>query len=753
MLSFSAAYSKTKMINRILLLACFLSGAASLFYQILWTRAFSLMLGSTIQAAALIFAAFLTGLAIGAWLFGRFSARLRRPLLAYVVLELGIAVAAVATGLILHHNADSIGAFLGDGATKYTLVFLLAVGMILPPTLLMGGTLPIVLTIAQRNDSRLSIVGRFYGWNTFGAAVGTLVCGFVSIRLLGITSSYYTAMALNLSVALMCALLLAVTRPVASNCPPERSATPRADVLPVPESFLLLIAGMSGALVLSLEVIWARMAGFFLGNRTYAFTLLMFTVLTLLAVGAWLSAKLYNGFVATPSRDPYRVFGNLLALSASAVVVSAAGGWWLIANQVELEANLPDLQTWILGYRFVEAFALLALPLIFLGILFPLAIALSRHCADNIGGTTARYYVVNALGIVVGSLGTGFIGVSYLGSFGMFKLLVAALLLLTCYSVYRSGRPLPVFASVIGMAALGAVLLLPATYPAGLRSGEEILLEVEDEHGVFRATKLRNQNLRVTNNRSELVFHLGAFSTDYVQQMQGHLAIHFNPGARAALVIGSGYGITAGALASYEMIEHVDAVEILPAMVSAADMFMPHNLNYHNNPKVQLTVDDGRHFLVRQNQQYDIISLNVSDPHMPGGSTLFHTEFYDLAKRHLRPGGVLVQHAFGSELAIIARTLAASFPFILFSESYSNGYNVVAAMHPLEDRVGLQMDLPATAVRQLRISARGRPIIRPKFLNYDQLPPNLHTDIVASDDFPAVEFSWNPGLKTLFINE
>ena len=662
------------MTNRILLLACFLSGAASLFYEILWTRAFSLILGSTVQATSLIFAAFLTGLALGAWLFGSLSARLKRPLRAYILLEVGIAVAAVTIGLILHHQADMIGAALGDGTTKYALAFLLAVAMILPPTLLMGGTLPIVLTIAQRNDRRLSIVGRFYGWNIFGAALGTLACGFLTIRLWGITQSYYIAMALNLTVAAMCVALLRKPQPEAVTPVNDANTDPRAGVLPGTENYLLLIAGISGVLILSLEVIWARFAGFFLGNRTYAFTLLMFTVLTLLAAGSWLSAKLYRSTAAKSSHEPYRLFSNLLALSAIAVVLSAVGGWWLIENQSVVEAKLPNLEEWILFYRFTEAFTLLALPLIFLGVLFPLAIALSRHCADNIGQTTARYYVINAVGVVIGSLGTGFIGVSYLGSFGMFKLLVAVLVALTFYSLYRGGRPLPIFAGPVAAATLVALLVMPDTYPTGLKPGEKLLKEVEDEYGVFRAARLKNQNLRVTNNQSELIYHLGAFSTDYVQQMQGHLGMHFNPSAKTALVIGSGYGITAGTLGSYDTIDYIDAVEILPSMVASADMFTPNNFNYHKNPKINVTIDDGRHFLMRQDRQYDIISLNVSDPHLPGGSTLFHTEFYALAKRHLKPGGVVIQHAFGSEWAIIASTLAASFPYTLFSRAYSNGF-------------------------------------------------------------------------------
>ncbi|MFT4518368.1 MAG: spermidine synthase [Halioglobus sp.] len=741
------------MINRILLSACFLSGAASLFYEILWTRAFALILGSTVQAASLVFAAFLTGLALGAWLFGGLSGRLKQPLKIYALLEIGIACSAVATGLILHNQADAIGAALGDGALRYGLAFGLAVVMVLLPTLLMGGTLPILLSVARRNDASLSIVGRFYGWNTFGAAAGTLACGFLSIRLLGVTQSYYLAMCINLLVAIMSFALVRHARSENTQETNGEQTTAGLVVSAISESYLLLLAGFSGAVVLSLEVIWARFAGFLLGNRTYAFTLLMFTVLTLLAAGAWLSARLYRSSLGQQHRNPYGPFANLLALSALAIALSAIGGWWLIENQASMEAGLPQVQQYIIAYRFLEAFSLLALPLLFLGALFPLTIAQSKHCSDDIGKTAARFYVFNAVGVVLGSLGTGFVGITLLGSYGMFKLLIALLLVLVLYSLFLAGRPMPRLPPIVALAALVALLFVPASYPPVLEAGETLVLETEDEHGVFRLMETSRGNFRVTNNQVELVYHLGAFSTDFVQQMQGHLGMHFNPEAKKALVIGSGYGITAGALALYDSIEHVDAVELLPSMVVAADQFMPNNFGYHKNPKVRVTVGDGRHFLARQNELYDVITLNVSDPHLPGGATLFHTDFYEVVKQHLNPGGVMIQHVFGSERAIIANTLVAAFPHSRFSQSYSNGYNVVASMEDLEGRSPRRMNLPPEAIRQLESHDRRRRITIPSSRKYEALGDDMRSDIVASDDFPAVEFSWNAGEKALFINE
>ncbi len=743
---------------RVLLLACFLSGAASLFFEVLWTRAFSLILGSTTQAAALVFAAFLTGLALGAWLFGKLSAHLRDPLRTYALLEVGIAFVALATGLLLHYQADNIGAVLGVGSTRYLWAFFLALLMVLPPTLLMGGTLPVLLTVARRYDLRLSVVGRLYGWNTFGAAVGTLVCGFFAIRLLGVTAAYYCAMTLNLVVAAI-ALVLGTrkeARPVDTpmNSAAGNRAQTRSPLLRQPaESYLLLIALGSGAAVLSLELVWARFASFFLGNRTYAFTSLMFAVLTLLALGSWLSVLLYQHLQRSSARDPRQVFAILLAAAALAVALSGWGGWWLMSNQVAFESGLPMLENYLLLYRFIEAFVLLSLPLVTLGTLFPLTIALSRHCATNIGETSARYYAVNTLGVVAGSLGTGFAGLSIFGSFGMLKLITIFLLVLALVSLGKVWRPLPVATIVLGMAAVVGLVALPSSYPSGLEAGESMVVEEEDAHGLFRVKRLDNDRLQVTNNRSELIYHLGAYSTDYVQQLQGHLGMHFQPGATTALVIGSGYGITAGALALYDRIERVDALEILPAMVSSADLFEPNNFSYHKNDKVHVHVGDGRHFLLRENRQYDIISLNVSDPHLPGGSTLFHREFYELAREHLKPGGVIIQHIFGSERAVIANTLANSFPYTQFSRSYANGYNAVASMSDLQARASERVAFPPEALELLRGSS-GRAYVRsPVHQPYELLPADMHSDVIASDDRPAVEFSWNAGEKLLFINE
>ena len=132
---------------------------------------------------------------------------------------------------------------------------------------------------------------------------------------------------------------------------------------------------------------------------------------------------------------------------------------------------------------------------------------------------------------------------------------------------------------------------------------------------------------------------------------------------------------------------------------------------------------------------------------------MFHSEFYELAKQRLAPGGVVIQHVFGQERAIIASTLAAAFPYTAFSRSYGNGYNAVASMTPLEAGMSRRVVLPEAALRQLRLSGSGRGFKQPVFYSFSELPAEMHSNIIASDDFPAVEYSWNNGADALFLNE
>ena len=736
---------------RPLLAATAASGAAALMYETLWTRALAIALGSTVQAAAAVFAAFLVGLALGAGLCGRIIDRTRRVVVIYAVIELGIALAAVGTGYLLYFTRDSLPVALGQsiGVAGMLRTFAITLGLVIVPTLLMGATFPALLAASRRLGASAIDMTRLYAVNTFGAALGTLACGWITIRVLGVTNSLLVAGGLNVISALLC--LLAARG--------EGNVVP-ADFLPNPASIapahaptsgqalLLATAVLSGAAVLSLEVVWTRLASFTLGNRSFAFSTFLAWVLVWLAVGSWLSGRLVRRFVRRSSLLPAVL---LLAAAAGIAVSILLVNAWIVSsgNAVQIFPHSPAV---VVLVRVLGVGLLMALFLLPLGCLFPTGLACLRTIETRTGNAAGHYYLWNTLGSVTGSLLTGFVVIPAVGSFAS-AVIMAALCSVAALAIFLARARGPEHRRVAatgGLAAVAMLVIVPLVVPAQLssiRSGERSLMRVEDALGVFQVTQLPDGRLRATNNRTELVFLAGDFSTSYVQQMQGHLASFMRPEARTALVLGSGYGITVGALAANPGLQKIDAVEIVPAMVAAADLFEPHNFSYHRQPRVKLFVDDGRHFLARSDQKYDIISANVTDPHTPGASSLFHADFYQVVRHHLNAGGLLVQHAFGSDAKVVLSTLKRSFRYLRLFPAYRNGYNVVASDEPLAPSPVEVARL--AALPSLRDALAGIGILPPidpwaifsRGRTPAQLPALFDPGLLATDDRPILEFS------------
>jgi spermidine synthase len=760
--------SSTPRLPAALLLATACSGAAALFYETLWARSLAIALGSTVQANAVIFAAFMVGLALGAYLVGRVTDRLRDVRLAYVAIEVAIALSGCAVGLLLHRYRLALTGLLGAGGVqgKLPLAFVLVLAVVAVPTACMGGTFPLLLELTRRVGRQMQGLYTAYALNTLGAAVGTLAAGAVAIPELGVVHALWLAAGLNLFAA----ILVAGLGPALAPAAPGGARSPRARELDGPgpgmtrdgwdRALLLGTAFASGLVVLGLEVAWSRLASYFLGNRTLAFTVLLSWVLVLLSLGAGIARRLRR----FADRDLCLTLGVLQLGAAAALLLATAASWWWIRHQQTLEPALPGAEALLLVYRSLETGFLLS-PLLILGCLFPLSLLSAPDASSRTGQAAGRFYLVNAAGSVAGSLGCGLWGVGSLGTFGWIGLSVAlcgTMAFVAFAAGVRGPRRVWCGAGLLGTVVvlnLMAVLLPPRLLL--LRPGDELLFRKEDEYGVFTVARSPDGSLRALNNRSELVYHLGKLETSWVQEMQGHLGVVYCPEARTAAVLGSGYGITAGALGLYPSLERVDAVEIVPGMVEAAELFMPYNHGYQRNPKIRVILDDGRHFLARSDARYDIISVNVSDPHQPGGSSLFHEEFYAVAKQHLSERGVLLQHAFGSDLPIVVATLRQAFPYLAFHRAYGNGYNIVAASHPLQPdpaAVARALSAPrvAAALRGLGLVQPAdavRVLSTPLSLSPDELL-DVDAALTASDDHPRLEFSYAGSARLwLFSNE
>ena len=736
--------------------ASLFSGAAALIAETLWVRSFSAMLGATVEAAAATFSAFLVGLAVGAYLAGRVSDRLQRPALTYVAVEVAIAVCSTIAGLGLFHFRDQliIGAGL-VGLARGAVAFSVVLALVSIPTTLMGATFPIMVAAVRRAPAPMTNVGRLYTLNTLGAAAGALLCGFALIDFCGVRGSVLIGGCFNLAAA-ACVLVAQKT----SRRPELREPTAEAmgaseHFAPLSHWVLLVVSLSSGAMTLAVEVIWTRLSSYFLGNRIYAFSTLLAGVLVLLSLGSRLAERL---LVCAKRRLPETFAVLLLTCAASTLVCGWLADWWIRRNGW-MEARLalgPALVLWQMG----KTLFLLCPMLIPMGCLFPLSLTTARLTRERSGSAAGLFYLVNTVGAVFGSLLVGFWSLSQVGTFGSIAALVAfaaAVSVLVSLSAVPARR-----LKLVGVAAATAVFssiywILPEQLTV-LGEKEKLVFRREDAYGVFQVVRLPDFTLQVTENRTALVYHLGALSTSYVQQMQGHLGVFFNPGSRKALVLGSGYGITAGALGTYPQLEHIDAVEIIPAMVESADLFMPFNLGYHRNPRIRVIVDDGRHFLASSHDTYDIISINVTDPRLPGASGFFHQDFYEIVKQHLHPGGVVVQHAYGTELSTLMSTLASSFSNIQMFPAYGNGYNVIAATHPLVlDPAAIER---LSMIPPVRAALEGIGIIPPfrpahvysHGLTRADVPKLFAEARIATDDHPVLEFSRRGDPRSLFVS-
>jgi spermidine synthase len=747
---------------RLLTLATALSGAASLIHETLWMRFLSTALGSTVQAAAAVFAAFLVGLALGARLSGGIIDRSQRVVRSYLAIEVGIGIFAVTVGLLLGATSERLPAILGQsiGLSGMVRAFAITLACVLVPTFLMGATFPAVMAAGRRLGAGDRGMVRLYGVNTLGAAVGTVFCGYYAIGAFGVTRTLLIAGGLNLVAALLCIPLLLTETPVAGPVATQTGTpVPARPSVDIHQTWLYAMAIVSGGAILALEVIWTRIASFTLGNRTIAFSTLLAWVLLLLSLGAHLAGALVARFSGRIRE--FLIVLLLMAALGIALSIAAVNAWIVtpdVAGTIFRRSPAFVVLLRVLGMGF-----LMALFLVPLGCLFPTGLCCLHAIETRTGELSGRYYLWNTVGSVMGSLAMGFLAIPSLGSFAsavMVALLCALCALFLCFPMMRARRRL-------GWAGVGTsvavIVILPLVMPQQLhvaRAGERSVLRVEDEWGVFQLSALPDGRLRVTNNRTDLVFLLGGFDTLYVQSMQAHIASFMRPSARSALVLGSGYGITTGAFTANPRLETIDAVEILPAMVAAADLFQPHNRSYHKNPRVKVVVDDGRHYLARHPAPYDIISVNVTDAHVPGESAMFNADFYRVVKRHLNPDGVIIQHAFGSDKDVVLSTLKHAFRYLRAFPSYQTGFNVIASDSPLRpDRAEVDQLAAVPSMREALATIGILPPIDAWSIFSRGLPPSelkelLRSDLVSTDDRPLLEFSRRgDALAWFFSNE
>ena len=631
-----------------LLAACFLlSGFAALIYQTAWTRQFALVFGTSELAVATVLAAYMGGLALGAWLAERLLPRIRRPVLVYAALELGIGVSAVALVPALLHASDALlrSWFGGQPGppdstqTSVSLFYLASAFVVLAlPTVLMGATLPLLARHAVRTEQHIGTrIGALYAINTVGAVAGAVVTAFWLLPQLGLTGTVRVGAAINGFVFLFAALIARWADAQRIDWRSTRTLRARFALgfpgVPAPEWILPLML-LSGAVSFFHEVLWTRMLSHVLGSSIHAFGVMVASFLAGIALGGGLGA-----WLARSRKWVVPAF----ALSQLACALTAAAAFLLMERFIPPPHRLAATASF-------GAFILLPLTF-FIGTTFPLAVRILADSADEAPRASARVYAWNTVGAIVGSLTAGFIVIPALKFEGSIHVAVAASGLLAIAAVWLLSAPLKKFAIALTVCALAAaVLFRPAmpelllrTSPMNiLNEGRLLYYDVGRSASVVMLEQDGSLVLRTNGLPEAMIDTPGSpprFSGEF---WLSPLAVIARPDVASMLVVGYGGGVVIEGVPP--SVKHVDVIELEPRVLDANRATSARRRRDPLlDPRVNIIANDARGALALTDKKYDAIVSQPSHPWTAGASHLYTLEFMQQARAHLRDGGVFVQ--------------------------------------------------------------------------------------------------------------
>jgi len=655
-----------------------LSGAAGLLYEVLWMKQLGYLFGNSAHASAATLSAYFIGIGLGSAWWGRRAGRMRNLLGAFALLECGIFVCAVAYFPLLKLFELAYPALHSVGA-GLVVKFLLAALLVCPATFFMGGTLPVLGQLFIRSREEFGkTASLFYGINTLGAAAGALLAGFVLPPVLGYRLSYAIALFMTLIVIAIAAALARTLRPAP---PAPLAETTVADGDPGTLSpgmpAILGMCFLSGLATLALEVLWTQMFAHVFQNTVYTFAAVLVVTLVCLALGAAAAHAM-----ARRSWPPVKV---LLVLLMAAGVAVACSSFLLVGltDDLKIVTTRVGWGDYILRV-FGLAFVVVGPPLFLSGIVFPYLLKVSERHASSPGRTLGGLSAMNTAGAVLGPLLAGFVILPWLGLWH--SILVLALLYPLAAAVF------PVSLKDVGFAWRGAALALAVVSaflfaPGGLlkirlREGEE-LVEYWNGPGGTVAVAKRGEHLAINMNG-----HYGLGSTDSAdwEMDQARIPLLLHPRAKSIFFLGLGTGITAGeAMAPEYGLERVVACELSPEVTEAARKhFGPYTRGLFDDPRAEVIVDDGRHYLWATSEKFDIIDSDLFLVYRRGVGALYTLEHFRNAARRLEPGGIFVQwvplyQLTEREFLIIARTMGEVFPQVtLWRNNFMVWQDVVA---------------------------------------------------------------------------
>lgn len=695
----------------LLLLVFVLSGFAGLIYQSIWSHYLGLFLGHAAYAQALVLALFMGGMALGAGLVGRYGVRWRNLVRTYAAIEAVIGV----MGLVFHVvfigaiglSFDVIMPALGHPDLVNTYKWVLAGALILPQTILLGMTFPLMSggLIRRFPGKDGSALGGLYFANSIGAATGVLVAAFMLLPQFGLPGAMVAAGMINLFVAGAAWWL------GSGKEEPRPALTEPSSDLPQhgrPLLRLVLFATfLSSAASFAYEVIFIRMLSLAVGSTLHAFELMLASFIAGIALGAlWVRRRADRTALPLRMVGVLQILMGLTALLALMLYANAFG--WVGFLMESLSRTDNAYRLFNLGTAAIAV--LIMLPTAFFaGTTLPLfTVALLR---DGQGESSiGRVYAWNTLGAILGVFAAIHFLIPALGlKLGM---VVAAtvdiaigIMLLRMLAVRRRDFAGVGVAVAVLLAAVSATVFFVPFDTLRLSSGVyrsgEPRLDESNRVLFYRDGKTasvavvyhpRGQLSITTNGKTDASIQMlpnrAPSSDEPTMILAGALPLAYRPDARTAAVIGFGSGLTTHTLLADPNLEQVDTIEIESAMVDGARMFAEKVERAYSDPRSIIIIDDAKSVLAARQQRYDIIVSEPSNPWISGVGALFSKEFYEFAPRFLADDGIFLQwlQLYEIDEKLVGSVLNAMLPAFRDVRAYlanSSDLLLVASMEPL----------------------------------------------------------------------
>lgn len=694
-----------------------LSGATGLVYEVAWGKYLALFFGSTALAHTVVLSVFMGGLALGNWWLGRVADRVSRQLSLYGLLELGVGLLCLLFPLMataVSHIYTSLASSDCSSPRNLALKLALCLVALLPPTILMGGSLPALSRFFVRSlDGVGRGVGALYFVNSAGAALGCLAGGFWLIGTLGLDTTMFVTAVANIALGAACLWLgqrpsaLADTPP-ALPAAPSPPATGQAAFTVFQQRTILALVFVSGALSMLYELAWIRLLALAFGSSTYSFSLMLFSFIAGIATGAFVASAL-----TSRGANPFRLFalaelGIFGSLAIMLPLYERLPFWFnILASHITRE---PQMFPVYLGAQVAMAFALMVIPATLIGMTLPLAAIVVTTRLNVLGATVGSVFSINTLGNVLGSALTGFVLLPALGIQTTFEAGVLASGLVGIVALL-AWLPAGQRRSVVAT-AMGVLVVWVAVKTVAPRWGTMVM-----NAGVYRIRQAVAPSYADFKSRMShetvLYYHNGpdmSVAVGHTEQGPDHLWLNVNgktdattdgdmgtqllvahiplllrPDAQDVLVVGLGSGVTVGAVLKHP-VRSCEVVEISEAVVEGSRFFDRVSGAPLDDPRTHLSIADAKEYLqLRRDARYDLIISEPSNPWIAGIGNLFSVEFFREAVAHLRQGGVFVQwmHLYEMDdptLAIALNSLSSVFPTVTVWHPQGNDIMMVATM-------------------------------------------------------------------------